>query len=118
MARKNKNGEASDGLTARMEVRLHPNSKARILLNAKRAGLTSSEYLRQLGEDGEITIKEIAGVSHFDALVVYELNKSGVNLMQFLKKFHSTGHPPPPEFAVIVDEHRAFLQQLVHILKA
>ena len=61
MAGKNKNGDSSDGLTARMEIRLHPNSKARLLAKAKKAGLTGSECLRELAENGQVIIKQVAG---------------------------------------------------------
>ena len=81
-------------------------------------GISFSEFALGACLNAEIVINESAGVSYFDGDVVYELNKIGVNLMQYLKKFHSTGHPPPPDFAVTVDEHRALLQKILTILKA
>ncbi|MEO1263604.1 MAG: plasmid mobilization relaxosome protein MobC [Bacteroidota bacterium] len=54
---------------------------------AARAGMTMSEYIRQMSLYGEVTIRQ----SKYDHAFVEQLRRIGVNLNQQTKALNSTG---------------------------
>ena len=112
MARKNKNGDSSDGLTARVEIRLHPTSKTRFSSDAKKAGLSLSEYIRDLAENGQIIIMQVSGASRDE---INQTKQHGYAIMHLLKEYRTRGHPPPgnlePFFATQQQYYKHLLEK-------
>ena len=106
-----------ENLSVINQFRSTPTDRDYFLEQAEKSGISFSEYALCACRDGKMIIKENSETSLFDSQVVYELNKSGVNLMQFLKKYHSTGHPPPSNFSIVVDEHRALLTKVANLVE-
>ncbi len=106
-----------ENLSVINQFRSTPSERQYFIDQAEKAGISFSEYALSACRDGEITIRESTETSLFDSQMVYEMNKSGVNLMQFLKKYHATGHPPPPKLTVAIDEHRALLEKVANFIE-
>ena len=90
MARPNKNTDdkASKVLPP---IRVTDSEKAMIRSRAAQAGMTMSEYIRQMALYGEVTIRQ----SQYDHGFVEQLRRIGVNLNQQTKALNSTGAVRP-----------------------
>ena len=55
--------------------------------NAKKAGLSLSDYMREIGVNGQITIKQ----SKTDLQLMRQLSAIGNNLNQYVKRVHIRG---------------------------
>lgn len=71
-------------------IRCTEDEKKLILSKSKSAGLSMSEYVRQMALSGKIVVRESS--LNLDAAV--QLRKLGVNLNQQTKKLNSTGVMP------------------------
>ena len=67
-----------DAFTARLAIRLHPETKSEIERRAKEAGLPVSEFAREMLQTGRVVVRQ----NKIDERFIFELNKSGVNLNQ------------------------------------
>ena len=83
---------------------------------AAEADLSVSEYMRQMCRNGKVTVRHTAAVSVFDSGMVYQINKIGVNLHQFLKKYHATGHPPPSNLERVLHKLDLVLDAILDVL--
>lgn len=71
-------------------VRCTASEKSLIQDRSKAAGLSISEYVRQMIFDGKVIVQE----SSFDFETAQQLRKLGVNLNQQTKKLNATGIMP------------------------
>lgn len=110
MASKNKNGNSSDGLTARVELRLHPASKTRLFSDAKKAGLSGSEYIRELAENGQVVINENSGASRDE---INQTKQHGYSIMYLLKEYRTRGHPPSGNLDALFATQQQYYKHLL-----
>lgn len=71
-------------------IRCTLDEKQRIQTQARKTGMSMSEYIRKMALSGKIIIKQ----SLVEFTYLEQLNKIGVNLNQQTKKFNATGQPP------------------------
>lgn len=71
-------------------VRCTADEKQHIQTQSKQAGLSVSEYIRQMVFSGKVVVQQ----SDFDFETTHQLRKLGVNLNQQTKKLNSTGIMP------------------------
>lgn len=74
----------------RIEVRLTKEERARIDEQAKQAGMSRSDYVRNMVLNGQVTVKHTTVDFH----LIHELNKIGVNLNQLVHAAHIRGKLP------------------------
>lgn len=92
---------ALEELTERIELRTTPSTFAIIQKHAKTAGLTVSEYMRQMGEKQKIEINERDAQT--DELV-YQLVRIGTNLNQLAKVANTNGKMIEHEILPVLDK--------------
>ncbi len=79
-----------------------------ILSKAEEAGLSLTEYVRQMALAGQIVVRK----SNADFSLLEELRYSGNNLNQLTKRFHSTGIEPI-ELRKALDAHDQLLRKVM-----
>ena len=62
-----------------------------ISARAERAGMTLSEYVRDMALSGKVEVQE----NHYDFQTVDQLRRIGINLNQLAKVANATGDIPP-----------------------
>ena len=83
--------------------------KATITSRAKRAGMSTSAYLRSMALTGKIVIKD----AKTDMALLYQLKKIGTNLNQIARKFNGTGKVQPSELIKTCRK----INRLIHQIK-
>lgn len=71
-------------------VRCTEAEKQLIKINARKAGLSVTEYIRQMTFRGKVVIQE----NNLDLETIHQLRKLGINLNQQTKKLNATGVMP------------------------
>ncbi len=77
----------SEKLSAVLPVRCTETDKEIIRNRSKEVGMSSSQFLRELGTKGDIQMRQ----SQYDFETVQQLRKLGININQQTKKLHATG---------------------------
>ena len=80
-------------LTRRLIVRLSDEDRGRLSCNARRAGLTVSEYVRRMAVDGQVVVRRESGYSF---AMTNQLRRIGVNINQQMAIAHTNGEIPAP----------------------
>lgn len=76
--------------------------------NAKNYGKSVSEYMRHMAVHGKVTIQK----SKADFELLQELKRSGNNLNQLTKLYHSTGSAPIFELQEALELHHQVLKKV------
>tara|TARA_B100000745_G_C19968196_1_gene327566 strand:- start:225 stop:554 length:330 start_codon:yes stop_codon:yes gene_type:complete len=82
--------KVDDKQSAVITIRCSFDEKNLIKGNAERAGLSLSDYMRQMGANGKIIIRQ----NMVELGLAGELRKIGVNLNQQTRNFNASGKPP------------------------
>lgn len=106
MARPTKN--INEKQSELLKARCTPDEKNLIHRKASKAGLSMSEYLRQMAIGGNIVIHQ----STYDFETARQLQKLGVNINQQTKKLNATGILPI-ELKQILPKLEKLLDQLL-----
>ncbi len=101
--------DQNNALTERMELRMSRATKQAIEQRAETLGMSTSVYLRTIGEHGEIIINESSQELSY---LIVEINRIGVNLNQGIAKLNETGRVT----ALLMEAHdelRLFLSKIL-----
>ncbi|MDW3195879.1 MAG: plasmid mobilization relaxosome protein MobC [Cytophagales bacterium] len=82
-----------------------------IISRAEEAGLSLTEYVRQMALAGQIVVRK----SSADFSLLEELRYSGNNLNQLTKRFHTNG-VEPQELRKALDAHDQLLRKVMGVL--
>ncbi len=99
--------------TEQIKIRCHTSEKEQIKLKANSLGLNLSNYLRWIGSEGKIIIKDlnVNEIAEFRKLV-YEVNKIGTNLNQLAKVCNTSKNIDESDIRLVIDIGKHLEQKL------
>jgi hypothetical protein len=101
-------------LNRRLFVRVTEEELLRVRSNAKKLELTVSEYVRRLGVEGKVKIRQQQ--SAFGVSLVHQLKRIGVNLNQ-LTRLANIHDELPPELANLCKRIETILDRVLDLEK-
>lgn len=93
-----------------MKFRLRDDDEQVIRANAAEAGLSLSDYMRQMCRNKKIVIRQS---KEPPPDLFFQVRKHGINLMQLLKEYRTRGHPPPGDLVSLFQTQQQFYAKLL-----